>query len=120
MKKPFSARVYPTKATYFINYREKDGLWDLAYVRAELSFRINWRRRLFNSNYHTSIEMAITDRILADKAPFKPSDRIKMSVIMEEAVEGFLDDSFWGDYNLIEPDQPIEEAIKKIQKQLEK
>lgn len=119
-KKPFSARVYPTKANYFINYREKDGLWDLAYVRAELSFRINWRRRLFNSNYHTSIEMAITDRILADKAPFKPSDRIKMSVIMEEAVEGFLDDSFWGDYNLIEPDQPIEDAIKKIQKQLEK
>jgi len=119
-KKPFRADVYPTKATYLVNYREKDGLWDLAYVRAEVSFKINWHRRLFNSNYYTSIEMAITDRILAENKPFKASDRMKMSVIMEEAVEGFSDDNFWGDYNLIEPDQPIEDAIKRIQKQLEK
>lgn len=119
-KKPFRADVYPTKATYLVNYREKDGLWELAYVRADVNFKINWRRRLFNSNYYTSIEMAITDRVLTDNKPFRPSDRIKMSVIMEEAVEGFADDNFWGDYNLIEPDQPIEDAIKRIQKGLEK
>jgi len=119
-KKPFRADVYPTKATYLVNYREKDGIWNLAYVRADVSFKINWRRRLFNSNYYTSIELAITDRVLAENKPFRPSDRIKMSVIMEDAVEGFSDDNFWGDYNLIEPDQPIEDAIKRIQKQLEK
>ncbi len=119
-KKPFRADAYPTKASYLVNYRENEGLWDLAYVRAEVNFKINWRRRLFNSNYYTSIEMAITDRILEEKKPFKPSDRIKMSVIMEDAVDGFSDENFWGDYNLIEPDQPIEDAIKRIQKQLER
>lgn len=119
-KKPLRADVYPTVAQYLVNYHQKNGIWDLAYVRAEVNFKINWRRKLFNTNYYTTIEMAVTDRVLEEKTPFKPSDRIKMSVIMEDAVEGFADDNFWGDYNLIEPDQPIEEAIQKIQKQLER
>jgi hypothetical protein len=39
---------------------------------------------------------------------------------MEDAVEGFNDPDFWGDYNVIEPEQPIENAIKRIQRNLDK
>jgi hypothetical protein len=35
-------------------------------------------------------------------------------------VSGFADPNFWGEFNLIEPEKPIETAIRKIQKQLEK
>lgn len=117
-KKPMGAKVYPTKATYMVNYREKNGNWYFAYSRGQVDFKINWRKKLFNSNYYTTMELAVTDRINTDNGAFKASDRLKMNVIMEDAVQGFANDDFWGDYNVIEPEQPIENAIKRIQKQL--
>ena len=48
----------------------------------------------------------------------KVKDRLKSSVIMSDEASGFSDPEFWGEYNLIEPEKPIETAIKKIQKQL--
>lgn len=118
-RKPTGARVYPTETAYMVNYREQDGKWFFGYARAEISFRVNWRRKLFNTNYHTTMEMAVTDWEVTDDRPYRTSDRLKMNVIMEDAVEGFADDEFWGDYNVIEPEQPIENAIRKIQRSME-
>lgn len=115
-KKPLMAKVYPTSATYKVNYKNINDVWTLSYVKANVNFKINWKRKLFNSNYYTTIEMVVTDKIINEPITSKTSDKLKMNVIMEEAVDGFLDDNFWGDYNIIEPDQPIEEAIKRIQK----
>ncbi|GAO27871.1 carboxypeptidase-like regulatory domain-containing protein [Geofilum rubicundum] len=118
-RKPMGARVFPTETAYMVNYREQDGKWFFSYARAEISFRVNWRRKLFNTNYHTTMEMAVTDWEVTDDRPYRSSDRLKMNVIMEDAVQGFADDAFWGDYNVIEPEQPIENAIRKIQKSIE-
>lgn len=109
-RKPMGARVFPTETAYMVNYREQDGKWFFSYARAEISFRVNWRRKLFNTNYHTTMEMAVTDWEVTDDRPYRSSDRLKMNVIMEDAVQGFADDAFWGDYNVIEPEQPIENA----------
>jgi hypothetical protein len=117
--KPGGARVYPTEAAYMVNYREQDGKWFFGYVQAQVSFRVNWRKKLFNTNYSTTMEMAVTDWQATEDKPYKPSERLKMNVIMEDAVEGFADDAFWGDYNVIEPEQPIENVIRRIQKSLE-
>ncbi len=118
-RKPASARVYPTETAYLVNYREQDGKWYFGYARAQVAFRVNWRRKLFNTNYYTTMEMAVTDWKIAEDRPYRLSDRLRMNVIMEDAVEGFADDAFWGDYNVIEPEQPIENAIRRIQRSLE-
>ncbi|MDG5801058.1 carboxypeptidase-like regulatory domain-containing protein [Marinilabiliaceae bacterium ANBcel2] len=118
--KPFGARVYPTEASYEATYREQeDGLWYLAHTKGNISFRINWRRRLFNTNYHTSIEMAVTDWEKTEERPFRGGDRLRMNVIMEDEVLGFLDEDFWGDYNVIEPEAPIERLIRRIGRRLD-
>jgi len=39
---------------------------------------------------------------------------------MVDDVSGFSDPDFWGDNNIIEPEKSIENAIEKIQRQLEK
>lgn len=118
-KRPIGARVWPTETYYQVNYREHDGRWYFGHARAQLSFRVNWRRRLFNRNYHTTMEIAVTDWRETDDRPFRASDRLRMNVIMEDAVEGFSDENFWGDYNVIEPEQPIENAIRRIQRSLD-
>ncbi len=118
-KKPKNARVYPNEVAYRVDYREKNGKWYYGYSNVLLEFKVNWDRRLFNSVYSMTCEMAITDweKNLAGDFP-KSKERIKSSIILSEEALGFSDPDFWGEYNIIEPEKSIESAIKKIQRQL--
>jgi hypothetical protein len=118
-KKPFNARVSTTKAHYVIDYRPIGDLWYYSYSRVDLNLKINWRRKLFNTYYNSNIEMAATDWSSdVDKKDFRSKDRINQSVVIQDAASGFSDPEFWGEFNIIEPDKSIENAINKIQKQL--
>jgi len=118
-RKPMGVNVYPTSANYLVNYKEKDGKWYYNYSRGEVAFKVNWKKKLFSNTFTTMVEMAVTDWKKADnESSFKPSDRLKMNVVMTEMVNGFGDENFWGDYNTIEPEQSIESAIKKIKRNL--
>ncbi|HEY9168260.1 MAG TPA: carboxypeptidase-like regulatory domain-containing protein [Lutibacter sp.] len=119
IKKPKNADVLPIQANYQVEYREKDGKWYYGYSRVELGFKINWAKKWFNTIYYTTIEMAVTDWEKSNDGQLpKPKDRLRPSVIMSDNTSGFQDPEFWGAYNVIEPDKPIESAIEKIQKQL--
>jgi len=61
IKKPNRADVIPIEASYHVDYREKDGKWFYGYSRIQLGFKIDYDKRLFNSVYHLTMEMAITD-----------------------------------------------------------
>jgi len=119
-RKPAGAKVYPTLAAYHIDYREKDGKWYYSYSRGQITFKVDWNRRLFNTVYESVIEMAVTDWEKTTDKPIKASERMKPSVVLNDEISGFADKEFWGEYNVIEPEKPIESAIKKIQKKLEK
>jgi len=119
-KKPAGAKVYPTEANYQVNYREKDGKWIFGYSRAELVFKIEWKRRLFNTHYSSSIEMAVTDWEKSQIKNAKPAEKLKQNVVMMDEVSGFADPDFWGVYNVIEPEKSIDQAIRKIQRKIKK
>ncbi|AUP77772.1 carboxypeptidase-like regulatory domain-containing protein [Flavivirga eckloniae] len=120
-KKPGSAIVYPTEATYRVNYRTKNGKWQYAYSNISLTFKVNWKRRLFNNVYTLNSEMAITDWRITDADIQRPRKKmLRPTTILVDATSGFSDPKFWGVYNIIEPEKSIESAIKKIQKQLKK
>jgi hypothetical protein len=120
-KKPRNARVYPVEIAYRVDYREKNGRWYYGYSNVLLEFKINWDKKLFNSVYSMSAEMAVTDweKNIDGEVP-KIKDRLKSTIILSEAAIGFSDPNFWGEYNIIEPEKSIESAIKKIQRQLKK
>ena len=121
LRKPRKAKVTPVEASYQIDYRVKNGKWYYGYGRIQLGFKINWDKKLFNSIYNTTIEMAVTDWEKSTvKNLIKNRDRLKPSVIMSDEASGFSDPDFWGEYNVIEPEKPIESAIRKIQKQLKR
>ena len=120
-KKPKKVDVYPTQATYRVNYRTTNGKWHYAYSNISLTFKVNWKGKLFNSTYTLSSEMAITDWEIQDlKVAKTRSLLIRPSTILSEKASGFSDPRFWGAYNIIEPEKSIESAIKKIQKQLKR
>ena len=120
-KKPFNAKINTTRAHYVIDYRLVDDTWYYSYGRIDLGLKINWQKRLFHTFYNSVIEMAATDWSDAmDRKTFRTKERISPTVVIQDEASGFSDPEFWGEYNIIEPDKSIENAISKIKKQLEK
>ena len=118
-RKPSNASVYPTEISYRVDYREKNGRWHYGYSNALLEFKVDWDKKLFNSIYGLSLEMAVTDweRNTDGEVP-RLRDRMRSSIILSDEASGFSDPDFWGAYNIIEPDKSIESAIRKIQRQI--
>jgi hypothetical protein len=117
-KKPLGMQVTPEIATYRTKYRQQDGKWYFAYSRAEVKFKVNWKKRLFNTYYTTMSEIAVTDRTNQEVIKIAGKDKIKPTDVFSEKVEAFTDKEFWGDYNVIEPDQSIEAAIRRLSRRL--
>jgi hypothetical protein len=116
-KKPANADVIPVDTKYIVDYRESNGKWHFNYSRIELSFKIKWDKKLFNSIYNITIEKAVTDWADNDQeVSIKNRNRMRKNVILADEATGFSDPEFWGENNVIEPDKSIQNAIKKIQK----
>ncbi len=115
-KKPFGLRFRPLEVNFLVNYKERDGVTYLSYIRNEVRFRCDWKRRLFATNYTMNSEMVITDGKVADSTiPYKMS--FKQNQSLSDKVVDFMDDDFWGSYNIIEPTESLESAVTKLRKQ---
>ena len=117
-KKPLGMNVTPEVATYMVKYREQGGKWYFAYSRAEVKFKVSWKRKLFHTNYTTMSEIAITDRTDQEVIKFAAKDKIRYSDVFSDKVSAFADPEYWGEYNVIEPDQSIESAIRRLARKL--
>ena len=115
-KKPAGLDVYPTEVRYQINYQEQNGKWIYAYSRGDLTFKLNWGKKIFNTVYSTTVEMAVTDWKKQDNKETLATQKLTSNVIMSDKVLSLADPDFWGEYNIIEPEKSIESAIRKIQR----
>jgi hypothetical protein len=116
-KKPLGLRFKPSEVSYLVNYNQKEDITYLSYIRNEIRFRCDWRRRLFHTNYEIVSEMVVTDikEENVTNIPYKVS--FKSGHSLSDKVSSFFDDSFWGNYNIIEPTESLESAVKKLRKQ---
>ncbi len=120
-KKPRKVDVYPIEATYKVNYRTQNGKWHYAYSNILLSFKVNWKGKLFNNVYTLNSEMAVTDwKLNTSEIVRNKSNMLRQTTILIDETSGFADPEFWGEYNIIEPEKSIESAIRKIQRQLKR
>ena len=65
-------------------------------------------------------EMAVTDVDHENITRFKYSESSRYSDVMAEQVNQFEDLDFWGENNIIKPDESIEEAIEKLSRKRKK
>jgi hypothetical protein len=117
-KKPIGMQVTPEVTSYLVRYREVNGKWYFAHSRAEVKFKVDWKKKLFNTNFTTMSELAITDRTEEDVVKFASKERMHSTDFFTEEVAAFADPEFWGDYNVIEPDQSIEAAIRRLSRKV--
>lgn len=115
-KKPFKLRFKPEEVSFLVSYKQKNGKSYLNYVRNEVRFKCDWKRRLFSTNYTIVSEMVVTDKREENisKIPGKLAFSEKNS--LSDKVESFYDPNFWEDYNIIEPTESLESAVNKLKK----
>lgn len=118
-KKPFGLRFKPMEVSFLVTYREHEGHFYINYVRNEIRFKCDWKRRLFSTTYTIVSEMVATDnRPATGNIPYKAS--FKSNHSLSDRVKDFADEEFWGDYNIIEPTESLENAVHKLKKQQER
>ena len=114
-KKPFGLRFQPQEVSFIITYQQRNGLTYLSYVRNDVRFKCDWKRKLFATNYTIRSEMVITDaKVQKEEISYKNS--FKNSQSLSDKVADFTDENFWGAYNIIAPTETLENAVNKLKK----
>ncbi|MDR1155768.1 MAG: carboxypeptidase-like regulatory domain-containing protein [Bacteroidales bacterium] len=116
-KKPVGLRFRPEEATYVVTYRERGAVSYLSYIRNEIRFKCDWRRRIFSTNYTVVSEMVVTDVDMENVTEISRKEAFRPNQVLSDKVMDFYDEDFWGAYNIIEPDESLESAVAKLKKQ---
>jgi len=119
-KKPMGLIFLPTSTSYLVTYKEQKDKFYLNYVRVDLKFRCDWKKRVFKNYYTVMSEVAITDRHEDNIVKFANQEQFKANMVFADKVQNFTDPDFWGEYNIIQPEESIESAIKKLSKSMNK
>ena len=121
VKKPIGLRFRPKQLTMTVGYTtDAQGVTRMNYLRNEMRFNCDWKRRLFASSYTAVSEMVVTDRLASGHDAKRPSGRSSFGLRdrFYDRVEYFDDPDFWADYNIIAPTESLEHAIERLKKKL--
>jgi hypothetical protein len=119
-KKPIGTDVKTLSANYMVNYREMDGKWVLNHARYEVKFRVIKKGKLFNKIYTSAADLAITDIDSKNVEKFRSNEMLKPNAIFVDQVSDYYDEEFWGNFNIIKPEESIEDAVERISKKMKK
>jgi hypothetical protein len=116
-RSPLKFSVQPQKVEYHVDYRQVNQKWYLNYARCETGFFIRKRNHLFRNLFSTTAEMVITSMDTLRHAPIMEGIVVRPSTILDEYSEPY-DVDFWGEQNIIKPEEPIEKVLKTIKPKL--
>lgn len=119
-KKPDDIQMGVDWAKYQINYKQNGEKWFMDYARIDLRFTAKYKGKWLKSKYDITTELAITDTGNSNALKIPVAERFKMKDILQKKVNDFQDSEFWENYNIIEPDEKIENIINRIIRQLKK
>lgn len=115
-KKPAGMRFTPEELSFVITYKQRAGKTYLNYIRNEIRFKCDWKKRLFATNYTVVSEMVMTDNQLQPAGHIPAKDAFREHYSLSDKVSDFYDADFWGAYNIIEPTESLENAVNKLKK----
>lgn len=116
-KKPYGLRFKPQEVSFLVTYKDVDGKTYLNYIRNNIRFKCDWKRKLFSTGYTVLSEMVVTDRDEKNAAPIPIRRAFSQNEAFYDRVDEYWNEDFWGSYNIIEPTESLENAVHKLKKQ---
>ena len=114
VRKPLGVRFKPRELSCVVDYRYTDGVTRISYLRNTFKFNCDWKKRLFSTSFTATCEMAVTDSQSEGVKPIVSRNSFDAHDAYYDKVEYFLDTEYWENYNIIEPTESLDKAIRKL------
>lgn len=114
VRKPLGVRFKPRELSCVVDYRYADGITRISYLRNTFRFNCDWKKRLFSTSFTATCEMAVTDCESEDVKPIVSRNSFDSHDAYYDKVEYFMDPEYWSNYNIIEPSESLDKAIRKL------
>ena len=112
----FAAR--PEKISYTVSYNLRDGIYYVTHIRGDLVIDFRKRYHMFYNKFHAFLELASCQFDTANVVRFSREEILKTSTVFLDA-NYVYDESFWGNFNTIMPEEQLNEALKRINSKIE-
>ena len=113
LRKPPNVVVKALKASYKVAFRKLGNKYYLHMIQCETGFKIRNRRQLTGSIYNTKLETVVIDIDTVNVSRFPQRESARQYEFFTDQV-GDYDESFWGEYSFITPEESLENAIVKL------
>ena len=112
-------KITPQKVIYTVSYKLWNGLYYINHVRGDLHFKIKKKKQLFNTFLlHAYFEMVTCKIDTSDVSRFTRNEVQPTRTIFSDT-RFVYDKRFWGNFNIIPPEEKLNEAINKISSKIE-
>lgn len=119
VKKSRKLIVKLEKIRYTISYMNYNGRYYLSHARCDINLKTRTRNHLSSDNFSTFLETATCQIDTTNVTRFGKQEIIKPNVVFSDA-HYVYDETFWGDYNIITPEEKLNEALSRITSKIEK
>ena len=113
-KEPHGFTTRPESAEYMVSYRMVDGRWQFYSARTDVIFKIKQNKGNVKTEYRSVSDILVTQQYtFPHKARFGPEGLFRADDIFADII-GQYDPEFWGNYNVIKPDDDLSKALREI------
>jgi hypothetical protein len=119
-KKPIGIKAKVLSGNYTVDYRKTDGKWVLDYIHYDVKFKVDRKKFFFSKNYSSSVDFVMTDRDTTNLQKITYKEAVSPNEVFIDHVSQYYDENFWGDLNIIKPEESIQDAVAKISRKMNK
>lgn len=118
LKKSKKYSVIPEKISYNVSYNFSNGKYYINHIRGDLSLNYKRRFHLFSNNFHVFLELASCEVDTINVHRFSRDEVLKTNTVFLDSKFNF-DETYWGEYNIISPEEKISQALSRINAKME-
>ncbi len=116
-RKPLGLRFRLLDVDFIVSYKTHNGVNNLNYICNQIRFKCDWRSRLFSSTYTARSEMVVVDNQENPGIEITNKDAFKTTEVFYDVVQEYWNEDFWKDYNILEPTENLENAVRRLKNQ---
>jgi len=112
-KEPIGFDTRPENVEYSVHYRLLNGKWHFYSAHSDVLFRVKQKKK-FKTEYRNVTDILVTQQFpFPKKARFGPEGIFRERDVFSEMIISY-DKEFWGNYNVIKPDEDLSKAIREL------
>jgi|WetSurMetagenome_2_1015567.scaffolds.fasta_scaffold61550_2 hypothetical protein len=113
-KEPKGCKAIPTELSYQVQYSLIDQKWYLHSARSLMQIKILNREKKQKTKFRSISEILTTNIEVGNLQHFNRKEIFSPNEFFTEKINGY-DKEFWEDYNVIEPEEELNNALKNFE-----